>query len=223
MRYNYVLGTGYHHRDIQDHEFSKLWWRRNYMDNDPQMPSLCVTTGPKKPLFPWDYIFIPGTNFGHVGDLLNGTRQGPLCGWSVCVLALAMNAFAMGRDLLFVEQDCLCFGPWIERVHQDIGDADIVFGPQMQSPPYMACAQALFLLRHHAIPRFIEAYLAMPEDAELLPESKFAKLDQHGIRVAHLSFGVDRERPIPWDAEVFYAQQMTPGELQEMEQRGLLK
>lgn len=219
---NFVIGTGYHHKSRESFEFSTTWWGQNVIRLDLADKVLCVLTGRYKPCVAWDYTFIHGTNFGHVGDLISGERSGPLCGWSVCVLTLAMNAYAMGRDLIFVEQDCLCFGPWIERMYQDLGDGDMVFGPKMQTAPYMACAQALFLIRHSALLRFISAYLALPPDKDMLPESKFAALSEHGLDVRYLSFGVDRERPIPWDAEVFYVQQWTAQELNEAKERGLI-
>lgn len=220
---NFVIGTGYHHKSRESFEFSTTWWGQNVIRLDLADKVLCVLTGRYKPCVAWDYTFIHGTNFGHVGDLISGERSGPLCGWSVCVLTLAMNAYAMGRDLIFVEQDCLCFGPWIERMYADLGDADIVFGGKMKTAPYMPCAQALFLVRHSALLAFIREYLAMPDDVDVLPEHKFERFERNpNLKVAHLSFGVDRERPIPWDDEVFYVQQITTEELLEMKQRELL-
>ena len=43
-------------------------------------------------------------------------------------------------------------------------------------------------------------------------------LDSYG----RLSFGGDRMRPLPWDTEVWYAQQWTQNELDEAKSRGLL-
>lgn len=220
-QHNYIIGTGYHYRSEADCEFNALWWRCIFKART-RADVMVVSTSYYGHMAHGFDLYIPGQNFGHVGDLLNGTRQHPLCGWSVCALTLAMNAYAMGKDLIFVEQDCLCFGPWIERMYQDLGDGDMVFGPKMQTAPYMACAQALFLIRHSALLRFISAYLALPPDKDMLPESKFAALGEHGLDVRYLSFGVDRERPIPWDAEVFYVQQWTAQELNEAKERGLI-
>ena len=93
----------------------------------------------------------------------------------------------------------------------------------MESTPYMACSQSTFLVRHGYIPKFVSDYLALPDDKDMLPENKFVAMEEKNpADYARLSFGVDRERPIPWDDPVWYCQQWTNDELMEFMRRGLV-
>jgi hypothetical protein len=57
----------------------------------------------------------------------------------------------------------------------------------------------------------------------MLPEDKFVKLEEQSPDIyGRLSFGVDRQRPIPWDDEAWYAQQWTQEELDEARRRGVI-
>lgn len=164
-------------------------------------------------------------NLGHVGDLLNGTKKHELCGWSGAVLALAMIAYCNETDLIYKEQDCLAFGPWVDQMYADLGDKGMVFGRKMINAPYMPCAQSLFLIRHRFIPEFVKRYIELgPENSQdNLPEHKFAKLEAaHPQHYARLSFGYDRERPINFDDKVFYAQKLSRNELEELKRRNLI-
>jgi len=159
---------------------------------------------------------------GHVGDMIKENREG-LCGWSASICALAMIAYNCGKDFIYKEADCLWFGPVPERMYQDCEDKGMVFGAKMKTAPWMNCAQSTFLIRHSFILDFLRGYLFLPHDKDMLPEDKFVKLEEnHPDRFGRLSFGVDRMRPLPWDAEVWYAQQWTQEELDEAKKRGLI-
>ena len=104
-------------------------------------------------------------------------------------------------------------------MYLDLGEGDMVFGGKMETAPYLPCEQSLVLIRHGFLLEFVRQYLSFRSDAEMLPEVKFAHI-QGDIR--HLSFGVDRQRPIPWHDPVWYVQQLTADELAEAKRRGLL-
>jgi hypothetical protein len=134
-----------------------------------------------------------------------------------------MIAYNCGRDFIYKEADCLWFGPVPEQMYQDLGDKGMVFGAKMDAAPWMNCAQSTFLIRHSFILDFLRGYLFLPHDKDMLPEDKFVKLEEnHPDKFGRLSFGCDRMRPLPWDAEVWYAQQWTQEELDEAKNRGLL-
>ncbi len=217
---NYTLCTG---RYKLSHE-GEIRWANNTSQSAPATNFACIEVGTRNPLYQGNNIAL-ANNLGHVGDLLNNSKPHEMCGWSAAVLALAMVAYCNETDMLYKEQDCLAFGPWVEQMYKDIGTKGMVFGRKMVNAPYMPCAQSLFLIRHHFIPEFVRRYIELgPErTADNLPEHKFAKLEelwpQH---YARLSFGYDRERPINFDDPVWYAQKLTAPELEEIKRRNLL-
>ena len=212
---NYIVGSGYHYRSDWDFDFFEIWKTNTKKYTDDYF---VMSTGPSL-----NKRFIPcNHNIGHVGDLIKEGREG-LCGWSASICALAMIAYNCGKDFIYKEADCLWFGPVPERMYQDLGDKGMVFGAKMDAAPYMACAQSTFLIRHSFILDFLRGYLFLPNDKDMLPEDKFVKLEENfPDNYGRLSFGVDRMRPLPWDAEVWYAQQWNQQELDEAKSRGLI-
>jgi hypothetical protein len=59
-------------------------------------------------------------------------------------------------------------------------------------------------------------------DRARIGETRFIRMEDTLGRAGRLSFGVDRERPIPWDAPAFYFQQPTRAELEEAARRNLI-
>ena len=145
-------------------------------------------------------------NLGHVEDYVYGKRTGKWCGWTTGIIIGMMDAYANGVDFLYKEQDCLAFGNYIERMYNDLGDADIVYG----SCRLMGPAQSLFLVKRNAIPDII-ASLAQDDDSKVLPEYKFARLP---VKQKRLSFGYDRDRPFDTNDSAFYVQQLSVKDLE---------
>ena len=222
---NYLLGTGYYpHEGAED---ARARWNLNVGCYAKPAPATIVTLGVgMTPPYPMWYHFIhtPG-NLGHVGDLLNNSKPHKYCGWSASVLALAMIAYAGELDFVYLEGDALAFGPWVQQMYAELGDGQFAFGKKMQSPPWMACSQSLFVVRHAFIPTFVSTYLGLgtDNDPENLPETKFARIEERfPAECRRLSFTVDRERPLPYDAPVWSAQKFTPDELAELKRRNLI-
>lgn len=213
---NYIIGSGYHWRSEWDERMLDIWKKNTerYSNN-----YYIISTNRSSELQGDVWI---DNNLGHVGDLIKENREG-LCGWSASICALAMIAYNCGKDLCFKEADCLWFGNVPQRMYEDCGDKGVVFGAKMDSAPWMACAQSTFLIKHWFILQFVRDYLSLPDDKDMLPEDKFVKLEESSpANYGRLSFGVDRMRPLPWDSEVWYAQQWTEEELKEAESLGLL-
>lgn len=220
---NYLLGTG---RYKVSPEFEKIW-----DDNVPSVKPnavvrLSINDGPVRVEDNRvNEVNLRG-NLGHVGDLLNRSKPYDFCGWSASILALSLLAYNGEYDFIYKEQDCLAFGPWVEQVYADMGDGDMVFGRAMTSPPYMACGQSLFLIRHSFIPHFVWQYIGQGPDGRVdnLPETKFARLEEINSpgRIRRLSFGYDRERPINFNDRVWYGQKFTPQEMEELRKRCLI-
>lgn len=215
----FLIGTG-------DHKVADEWrqiWRRNVAAGAPGAQIVCLSVGCGGPPREAGELRLPG-NLGHVGDLLSGGKSHQLCGWSASVLALAMVAYAAERDLLYFEQDCLAFGPWVSRMYADAAGKSFVFGRRMANAPYMPCAQSLFLVQHRFIPTFVQSYLELgPDRKECLPEHKFVLIEQKfPLRCGRLSFGYDRERPINFNDPVWYGQKFSETELAELRRRHLI-
>lgn len=213
---NYIVGSGYHYRSDWDRDFYTIW--RNNTEKYTH-DYYIISTVRNVPAV--NHVLC-NHNVGHVGDLIKENREG-LCGWSASVCALAMIAYNCGRDFIYKEADCLWFGDVPSQMYRDCEGKQMVFGKKMASAPYMVCAQSTLLIRHSFILDFLRAYLFLPHDKDMLPEDKFVKLESnHPDLYGRLSFGVDRERPLPWDAEVWYAQQWNQQELDEAKSRGLI-
>lgn len=169
---------------------------------------------PSDDRFLWIRQIADYPNLGHVGDYLNGSRQGKWCGWTAGVVFGMMHAYLNNVDFLYKEQDCLWFGEGIvDQLYQDIGNSDIVVG----SCKLIGVAQSLFLVKRNAIPAII-ASLAQDDDKDVLPEYKFARLPNH----AKLSFGYDRDRPFNTDDKHWYIQQVSKEELDLLRTEGLI-
>jgi hypothetical protein len=213
---NYIIGSGYHRRCEWDEKMLELW-KQNTEKYSKHYFIVSTTHGSKT-----DHDILLSNNLGHVGDCIRDNREG-LCGWSHSILTLALIAYGCGKDLIFKESDCLWFGDVPQRMYEDCGDKGMVFGAKMTAAPYMACAQATFLIKHWCLLGFVRDYLCLPSDKDMLPEDKFVRLEEHAPHIyGRISFGVDRQRPIPWDDEVWYAQQWTQAELDEAQTRGLV-
>jgi hypothetical protein len=222
----FLIGSGYWHPSggsKKASDFHKIWLYN--ITKHANGPIYTIGVDSCHPEFQHaNEVFIPLIgNCGHIGDLINGNKERQICGWSASICFLALLAYNNESSFIYVEQDCLWFGDVIGQMYQDMGDRQMVFGRKMESPPWMGCAQSTFLIRHNFIPEFVSRYLALPEDRLMLPESKFTTLEeQTPEKFARLSFGVDRERPIPWESPVWYCQQWTQDELDRARERKLI-
>lgn len=174
-------------------------------------------------LMPWpkpQAINLRG-NLGHVGDLLNGTKNHQLCGWSAGFLTLAMQAYMNETDFLYVEQDVIVRGDVHAQAFEDLGEGSWIFGKAHTSAPFMPCGQSLVYVRHEFIPTLVCDYLKCATDAQQLPESKFQALeDMKPCRARRLSFGFDRETP-DFNQPIWYAQHLSPAGRDEAISRSL--
>ncbi len=226
------IGSSYFEGGKGGPEFRRAFahhWYYNTMAASPDKVAVICEGGSVPPRFAKvDYVNLTG-DLGHCEGLIEKAKRGlphpEFAGWSASMCALAMLAYVDGATFVYKEEDALAFGPWLQRMKQDLGNADLVFGPKMKSAPWMPAAQSLFMVRHSAIPWFVRTYLSLGGDdnASTLGEHKFCAMEsKFPQRCRRLSFGCDREKPIPWDSDCFYAQQWTQAELEEAKRRNLL-
>ena len=228
----YIIGTGYSPTDRYDYKaFLDIWYNR-VMKLYGDVPIYILEQGADIDIgqdMGWDPTIckIGASNLGHVHTLIDDAKAGKqthqLCGWSAGILALAMIAYNNCADLVVIEQDCLVFGDVIGQAYRDMGnDGQMVFG----SCRLMGVAQSFFVIKHEFIPRFCQYYLSLWTDSHttLRPEDKFKRLEaEYGSKIIkRLSFGLDRDRPIDYDAPIFYVQHLTPDELAELKRRNMI-
>lgn len=171
-----------------------------------------------------DVIYLQG-NCGHCGDLLSGRKKNEFCGWTASVMATAMLAYSNECDFVYIEQDTMAFGPWIEQCYSEMGDRELAFGKRMLTAPHMSCANAIMLVKHRFIPTFVSRHLSYGSDGVIgnLTEDKTVHIERDfPDKCCRFSMGVDRERPIHFDAKVWYAQKFTPMEIEEIKRRNLV-
>ena len=210
-------------------------------DHSEELFKECSLSISRQRLMPLEYLCVscadsnpPGTGFqtlqltgnlGHVENLL-GIRQPKKnykwCGWSVSILTLALLAYQNETDFIFVEQDVLLFGDVFQRMYDEIGDGQVIYGTCGVQP----AANSLFMVRRDYIPQFVKLYLEAGHDAdkENLPEMKFDRLGKkYGWKT--FRFGYDRDRPFNLEdlkAGPCYIQQVTPEELERLRKLGMV-
>jgi len=205
---NYIIGTAYHYAKEWDETLFRAWEKNTLKYTDK---FYCVSTV-KRNGSPNEILV--NHNLGHIGTMLTNQTKGH-SGWGAHMITLAMIAYCAGKDFAYKESDCFWHGDVIGQMYRDLGDAKVVFGKKMESEPWMSCSQSTFLVLHDFIPEFVSSYLALPDDIYMLTEDKFVELEFANPKAyARLSFGCDRERPIPFDEPVWYVQQITKDELE---------
>lgn len=224
---NYLIGSGYYHgvgKALEAESFYKIWLK-NVQQTGVKEIVIIANGGCRVPMLrsapPGLSVVSLSGNLGHVGQLLSGEKSNEIGGWSGSIMALAMIAYNAEKDLVFVEQDCLMFGPCIPKMYEEIGEAGVIFG----SNQFMECAQSLFLVRYRYILDFISHYLTTgaENDHFNLPEHKFSRLQkQYPSEWKRFSFGYDRDKPFNMDDPVFYCQQLTADELLMLKGKGLI-
>lgn len=213
----YTIGSGYYdsHRELPG--FPSVWL--SCLSKANPKPSSVIVLGVGGANNPYgdrvQFVSLDG-NLGYIGSLLSGLKQNSFCGWSAGMLALAMIAYNNETDFIYVEQDCLVFGDWVNALYDALGSKlGVVFG----SNNLMECAQSLFLVRHSFIPQFVADYICQgPERCESnIPEAKFARLERlKPSDWGRFAFGYDRTRPFNKNDSAFYIQQVTQDDINNL-------
>jgi len=219
--HNYHIGTGFH-QSPGAMEFFGVWLENTLKHSEPKRITVLSDSGSMLPL---EHPLVLNLNLqgdlGHFMKLVNGEKPYALNGWSGTIITLAMIAYCDEADFVFVEQDCLFFGPCIERMYDELGTAKAIWG----NCSFMPCEQSLFLVMHDQIPEFVKHYLdGPPQNREgEFGEDKFKRMEEkYPEQYKRFSFGVGRDRPITPDAEVWYAQKYSAEELAMLKAKGLI-
>lgn len=221
MKHIYHIATGYHYLPGAD-DFFQIWLKNVLRYSEPKRITVLADSSS---VIPSNHELLLklelNGNLGHFMQLVKGEKPYALNGWSGVITTLAMVAYCDEADFIFLEQDALAFGPWAEKMYEELGTAKGVWG----SCSFMPCEQSLFLVKHGHIPEFVMHYLdGPPQNREgELGEDKFKRMEEkYPEKYKRFSFGVGRDRPINWDDPVFYFQQAKRDEVEEARKRGLL-
>jgi hypothetical protein len=222
---SYVITSGFIGKELAQEKFFSTW-SDNLMRNADVNPSkifvVCSRGDSPKSCPHFIQRIRVGGDLGHI--CRDASQKHQMEGWAVDVMIGALLAYNDESDFLFIEQDCLPFGPFVSKLQEECKDIGMIFG----SNSWMPSAQSLFYVRHSFIPQFVSDYLlAKIANHKAGGEDVFANLEKrHGTGIIkRMSFGFDRDRP-PGGIEsmkagdVWYIQQITVAELQKLRECG---
>jgi hypothetical protein len=220
----FILASGFYapsgpagqaHRD-----FFKIWAENNRRTIAPKATYIISAAG-KPFLDDGVHQWITAENLGHVMQM---PEQQVLGGWSASFLMSCLIAYHNKADLIYKEQDCLAFGPWVQRLYEEIGNAGMITGKMNTTGDAAGLlAQSLLLVRHGFLLPMIGLYCSIQQtDRQVVPEHKFNFIAQRTNAVRQTTMGCDRSRPIPFDDPAFYVQQLTTEEIAELRARKLI-
>jgi hypothetical protein len=217
MKQRYIIVTGYYgdKDDTYRQELFKIWYK-NTMYHTRKNPPVAIFVINANGYMPKDqrkgtWIDIP-YNLGHVCDTMaigSMPYKHGLCGWTMGTLIGALLAFNSNADMVYKEQDCLAFGPWVEEIYKTLGNKiKIVTGKLDPALPFKI-EQSLFAVKYEYLIDFVRTYISITiPDWEMVPEHKWERLiqTQWKDRFEFLPFGYGRDRPINYDDKVWYMQ-----------------
>jgi len=226
----YWSGKGFRGQDGSDRaDFFKIWLDNTFAYASPQKIIVVDSNSEILPPDPEDLSKVEwiklNHNFGHVFDMVGSGYQNKFGGWSVGFLVGAMMAYANNCDFIYKEQDCLCFGSWVESLYNDLEK----FGKRMligrQSHPAVLIEQSLVIIKHDFILDFIQKLISInkPDGGEgrYVPEFKFYDLLCQNSEIGLMSMGYGRQKSFNFD-EAFYTQQPSVENLKLLVGKGLI-
>jgi hypothetical protein len=224
---SYIIVSGYSSGGLHDTEgkrslwspdlFLAKWTKNTYLHAHPLNTYVISSDSPPPEN---GLLIVRVADLGHVQNMPSEQR---LSGWSAALLTGCLLAYQSNADLIFKEQDCLAFGPWVDRLYNEIGTAPFITGKTNSGGQANGLlAQSLMLVQNSALLPFVSTYLSITtSDRDLWPEHK-VKLIGAKLGIAHTSMGYDRSRPINYADKAFYAQQWSDAELNELDNRKMV-
>lgn len=196
-----IIGTGFCATSANHFEKASEFhaWLRNTGDLEPVVivDNSALGLGAYSPT----RIIRVEANLGHMSE--PAKHAGRFCGWSLSWMIPALIAYSEGRDFIYKEQDCFAFGDWREAIQC----GDFTVGRNAIMP----CEQSLFFIRHGAIVDVIQRYTAINRrDSDMSTEEKFMLCG-----ATFHPLGCGRDRPLTPNALTWYAQKLSPEEINE--------
>jgi hypothetical protein len=202
----YVIGTGYFsppEETKQRSEVFKVWYNNTLKFSNPKKIYVINSNSS------CNYLFGEWINLmDNPGHSLHFKRRSVYCGMMFSVLVSAMLAYGSDCDLIYKEQDCLCFGNWVDKLYEDGKGKQIVLGKYKTSE--FKYEISLILLKKEFIPNFLSeiyGYYANIPGRGIITEKRFEILEKSfNDKIGIISFGYGRRRPININDKVFYVQ-----------------
>lgn len=242
MNKKYIVATGYWNGphwssgliEPEKVEFTKkffnIWWDNTFKYSNP-LEVLVVNQNspflPNEKKGKWiDTLY----NLGHVHSLdTNDYPHKKFAGCSLTFMLAALYCYNSDCDLIYKEQDCLAFGDWVEKLYSDLEEknAKMLIGREEDSDG-QSSAQSILLIKHGFLLDFVKSYLSINyNDAGpgyVRPEWKFTYLKNiiYPNDIKFMSMGYDRARPVSFEEETYYIQQVKDYELEILSKIGKL-
>lgn len=212
-----------------------VWWTNVLAANPrPEKVVIIAQAGCKIPTLKWNWrgrkilpevINLTG-DIGWCDHLLKGEKKVVMPACCASWLACAWLAYMNESDLIVLEQDCLVFGNWVERLYKDLSDKQAIFGESRMQ----GTATAIFLIRHAFIPQFVMDYLGEGTQNHLQRISETCLhriIERKPEQYTRFKFGTGKDRPMALGDmkdkdNVLYIEKATPDELRVLENYGLV-
>lgn len=202
-------------------------WAQNLWDHARPIPTrifivrngqVAVPPGNDYGIEPIEFDADPGS----CNEILHGKVENFMPTCPAVWMAGAWLCYLNNADFIYLEQDVLAFGPWVQRMYEDLGEKKVIFGRNRMQ----GAATALFLVKRDYIPQFVHAYLSEGPETHInrIPETKFLRMEgRHPEAYCRYSFGYDKDRPFNPKDRVWMAQKFTRTEMLRLESLGLVK
>lgn len=223
----YVIGTGWwcdgtlgegepSDRVMISKDFFSTWYEHVIAYSDPRAIIVVDSKSPIKPLFT-QYKDVQSISLTKNYPPFMKFREGKNPYGTFRTAATrqmylgAFYAYFTGTDyFVWVEQDCLIHGKGIiDKAIENMQEAtDISFG---EFDDDLKVETSFIVMKAASIPKIFDAYLRVKNDR---PELKYWKMTHNGfINHVWFPFGQGRNRPIKFEDQYYYAQQLTNEEL----------
>lgn len=212
----------HHHNIEKSNEFHELWEEILFKYTNPK--DVLVINSPEpsnkhKKVVKINTEWIDMLkNFGHQ----SGHIEGQYCGWTRAWLLGMFYAFINDCDHIYVEQDVLCFGNWIEAIY-DTGKL-LSFGHKKYGGKMYDQENSVTFIKKEAIPRFLNRFLSIEgTDKEIHAERKITQVrndfkDKAGYHPFGYGFRFPPERlELP-----FYVHRLSYDRLEYLAEAGLI-
>jgi len=165
-----------------------------------------------------DLTEIPVTvHVERVRNLTPAIQQDHRHDWFCSVMMGAEYALCNGCDLVYIEQDCFVKGLWKAIAYaQGIGH---IYGYGRECSMGSGWAENSFMyVANDFLPEFLMVLNNrrwFEGKGSPMPEVMWHEVFKNYDEVSFWPFGVGRKRPIPWEDEIYFAQQLTDGEIEK--------
>lgn len=210
--------------------FFPYWYANTLKYADPVEVVTIDSASPLLPVVKQGNWVRLAENLGHVHDQDKRAESIQFGAWSLSYLMGAMFAYNNRSDFIFKGQNCLAFGPWVDRMYQEMDDKNLLMLTGQTTANHYGIEQSLTIIRHEFIMPFLRHYMSImaPDgaaDQYIRPENKFLILirEVFGNVIGFLPFGHGKERPVNFDAPVFYMQRIGADELEDLVRRGFVE